>query len=270
MMACLHGERALGGSYAGEPGGGVNMADAVQGTELIAALPQQASAAREEALFDAVAAGHIAPITWAEVQSGHGKHRATFFVTADALRVGCEEDSIRINASARTTQRIADLLGCVLQTAHLCDLVWEQATVKIAPCISAPDAAMATTARMLRHHQAVEARVAGRTGLIENVGKHWVLSNRLVGSRDRAANYGWYDAAAAHRSGRYALWQPVGLAHDLNHVDYSQVVRLVQRRCVVDDVERDIAEVMADPALSGLVSNEGPLRVLRQPGVPAA
>lgn len=245
------------------------MAETVRGTEFIATLPEKASAAREAALLEAIEAGHIAPITWSEVQSDSGKHRATFFVTSDALRVGNEEDSVRINASARTTQRIADLLGCVLQTSRICDLVWEQACVRISPCISAPDPAMASTSRMLAHHRSVEGKVAGRTGLIENVGKHWVLTNRQAGSRDRAANYGWYDAAAAHTCGRYALWQPVGLAHDLDHVDYSQVVRLVQRRCLVDGVERDIAEVMADAALCGLVSTEGPLRVLRQPGVPA-
>ncbi|WP_437720156.1 hypothetical protein [Sorangium sp. So ce861] len=244
------------------------MTDVLRGTDFVARLPERACAAREGALLEAVQAGHLAPIDWVQVHSAHGEHRATFLVSADALRVGDAQDSVRINASARTTQRIADLLECAMLTTRLCDLVWEQATVRIKPCIGAPDPTMANTSRMLEHHRRVEERVAGRTGLIENVGKHWVLTNRLAGSRERAANYGWYDPGAAHRHGRHALWQPLGLAHDLDHVDYSQVVRLVRRRCTVDGAERDLLEVMTDPALAGLVSSEGPLRVLRQPGVP--
>ncbi len=244
------------------------MTDVPRGTDFVARLPERACAAREDALLKAVQAGHLAPLSWLPVHSEHGEHRATFLVSADALRIGDTHDSVRINASARTTQRMADQLGCAMLTTRLCDLVWEQATVRILPCFGAPDPTMANTSRMLEHHRRVEERVAGRTGLIENVGKHWVLTNRLAGRRDRAANYGWFDPGAAHRHGRHPLWQPLGLAHDLDHVDYSQVVRLVRRRCTVDDAERDLFEVMTDPALAGLVSSEGPLRVLRQPGVP--
>ncbi|WP_437774294.1 hypothetical protein [Sorangium sp. So ce1097] len=242
--------------------------DVVRGTDWAARLPERAGAAREDAVLEAVQGGLLAPICWVPVHSQHGEHRATFLVSADALRIGDAQDSVRINASARTTQRIADLLGCVMLTTRLCDLVWQQASVRIPPCIGAPDPAMASTSRMLEHHRRVEERVAGRAGLIENVGKHWVLTNRLAGRRDRAANYGWYDPKAAHRYGQHALWQPLGLAHDMDHVDYSQVVRLVRRQCTVDDAERDLLDVMTDPALAGLVSSEGPLRVLRQPGVP--
>ncbi|WP_438021877.1 hypothetical protein [Sorangium sp. So ce233] len=246
------------------------MAEVVRGTDWVTRLPERACAAREDAVLEAAQGGLLAPICWVPVHSEHGEHRATFLVNADALRIGDAEDSVRINASARTTQRLADLLECAMLTTRLCDLVWEQASVRIPPCIGAPDPTMANTSRMLEHHRRVEERVAGRAGLIENVGKHWVLTNRLAGSRDRAANYGWYDPKAAHRHGQHTLWQPPGLAHDLDHVDYSQVVRLVRRRCTVDDAERDILEVMTDPALAGLVSSEGPLRVLRQPGVPEA
>ena len=94
-----------------------------------------------------------------------------------------------------------------------------------------------------------------------------MLSNRLAGTKDKSANYGWYDKAATHAEGGRKLWQPVGLAHNLDHVDYSQVVRLVQRRCIVDGAERKLDDVMVDPALSGLVSSEGPLKVVRMPGL---
>jgi hypothetical protein len=235
--------------------------------EFVAGLPEAGGAGREEAILEAVGAGKIAPITWVEVRSKHGEHSTTLFVSADALRVGDETSSIRINATARTTQRIADLLDCVLPTPKICDLIWEQATVRISPCLQTPDKAMGNTSRMVQHHEAIEKKVAGRAGLIENIGKHWVLSNRLANTKDLSANYGWYDKGAAHAAGAHRLWQPVGLKHNLDHVDYSQVVRLVKRRCMIDGAEHDLTQIMVDPALAPLASGEGPLRLVRLPGL---
>jgi hypothetical protein len=235
--------------------------------EFIGSLPEHAGTARETALLEAVRGGWTASIVWVEVHSEWHDRRATLFVSADALRVGDEQDSIRINASARTTQQIADFFGCVLPTTRICNLIWEQATVRLSPSIQPADREMAATSRMLQHHESVEKKRAGREGLIENVGKHWVLTNRLCGTRDKAANYGWHDRGALHRMGKYPVWQPLGLAHNLEHCDYSQVVRLVQRRCLIDGVERDLTEVMVDPELAPLVSDEGPLRMVRLPGV---
>jgi hypothetical protein len=235
--------------------------------EFMRGLPEKPCGDREEAILAAVREGRTAPITWVEVQSEHGARKATLFVSADALRIGDGESSVRVNASARTMQRIADLLGCVLPTTKICDLIWEQAAVRLSPCIQKPDAAMGYTSRMLQHHCGVEEARAGREGLIENVGKHWVITNRLANARNLAANYGWFDPRAPHASGALKLWQPLGLAHNLDHVDYSQVVRLVQRRCLVDGEERDLTEVMVDPELAPLVSHEGPLRLTRLLGV---
>ncbi len=240
----------------------------MRATDFIETLPETPGPARETAILEAVRRGDIATPRWIEIQSTYKDHTATFFVSADALRVGDDEDSIRVNVSARTAQKIADSLECVLPTPKLCDLIWEQAEVKLPPSIQKPDATMGNTSRMVLHHKTVEDKVAGREGLIENVGKHWVLTNRLTWRRNVAANYGWYDDASPRWSGKHRLWQTLGTAHNLDHVDYSQVQRLVQRRCIVDGEERDIVDIMRDVKLAGLVSSEGPLKVVRLPGVP--
>ena len=64
------------------------------------------------------------------------------------------------------------------------------------------------------------------------------------------------------------MLQPVGLAHNLDHTDYSQVVRLVRADCELDGEVRPLAEVALDPLWHVLVSDEGPVE-LRHPGVPA-
>jgi N-acetyl-anhydromuramyl-L-alanine amidase AmpD len=233
------------------------------GSEIVADLPQTAGAAREDAILTIIRAGEFLPIVWSEVQLQLGSHHATLFVSSDALALGRDDDAIRITVTATTTQRIADAFGTVLPTTRICDLVWSQALVRLTPCLQTPDAHMSDTDRMVRHSREVDAKRAGRAGLVENVGKHWVLTNGLESAPGRAANYGWFDPQAMN--GR--LWQTLGLAHSAQYVDYSQVVRLVRRDIIVDGVVRDIEEIGRDAELSALVSSEGPLRVWRLPGV---
>lgn len=247
----------------------------ISGTDFVQSLPLRAGPPRERAILDAVRASAIAPISWSSVFSTYNGRSLLFYVTSDALRVGSAVDSVRVNACARTAQQIADLLGCILPTTRICDLIWEQASVKVTPCVGGAGRDMSDTSRMLAHHTCVESKVQGRAGLAETVGKNWVISNVLLKRPARAANYGWYDASAPYRSapagrGVHRLWQPLGVAHDQAHVDYSQIVRLVRRACVVDGEARDLVDVLRDPALAPLVSNEGVMHLWRVPGVPVA
>jgi hypothetical protein len=89
------------------------------------------------------------------------------------------------------------------------------------------------------------------------------MTPRLTTSPGRAANYGWF------RNDGTPI-QPLGLAHNLHHVDYSQVMRLVRRDVIVDGQVRDIQEVARDPELAPLLSNEGVIMSWRQPGAQPA
>jgi hypothetical protein len=126
---------------------------------------------------------------------------------------------------------------------------------------------------MLGHHLCVEGELAGQRGLVETVGKNWVITNQLATHPGKAANYGWFDPKAPYGSkpggrGPHRLWQPLGLAHDTRHGDYSQIVRLVHRACTVDGGVRDLVDVLHDRELAPLASDEGVMRVWRIPGVP--
>lgn len=232
----------------------------ISGTDFAARLPERPGPEREAAIYHAVAEDLFLPIVWVPVVSTWRGHEATFMVSSDALRIGNDADAIRVNASAETTQWIADLFGTVLPTPHLCNLIWEQAHHVLSPSLQRPDAEMAHTHRMVRHSREVDDKLRGRCGLVANVGKHWVLTNALRGRHPtRAANYGWFKPDGS-------VWQNVGLAHSQHHVDYSQVVRLVQREVYVDGLAVDIEYVGRSESLWGLVSNEGPLSVWAQPG----
>ena len=236
----------------------------MKGRELVASFPERPTREREEKILDAVKRGFVRPIRWAQVHAYSPGHEAVLEVMADALALGDESDFVRLNVNHTTAQRIADVLGAALPTSRISDLANMQATVRLRPCLQTPDAMIAHTSRMIRHSACVEERRAGREGLASTVGKDWVLTNRLVGHPDHAANYGWHDPSAPN--GR--VWQPVGLAHDRWHVDYSQVVRLVRPTVIVDGTTMPLADVLVSPELSPLVSSEGPLAVTRHPGVP--
>jgi hypothetical protein len=215
-------------------------------------FPTDHSKEREELIVQAVARGALDPPAWTTITSNYKGRRAQIQVTSDALTIL----GVRFDVTAEGAQRIADQLHAILPTPRILQLIWEQAEVRIDPCTLPADAQMASTARMLQHSECVDQRIAGRKGMVANEGKHWVLTNRIAGKENLAANYGWFV------KGRRPV-QTVGTRHDTAHTDYSQILRLVKPIINVDGRDLDIRHVGRSPELWGLVSDEGPLLVWR-------
>ena len=229
-------------------------------------LPEQPCEAREEAFLAAIEAGDFDPIMWTPLGVGLETGQDLLLqVASDALKI----EGIRITVNMTTMQKIVDVLGHAFPTSKISDLVRQHADVIIGACTQNPDSKMAYTSRMIQHSQAVDAKLSGKVGLPCTVGKDWVLSNKLVDAPDKSANYGWHDAAAAYTSpGGLKLWQNLGTVHDRWHVDYSQVVRLISRNCLLNGEPRDLMELLQDPEIAKLLSYEGTLKLVRMPGVP--
>lgn len=229
-------------------------------------LPEQPCEAREEAFLAAIEAGNYDPIVWTPLGVGlESGHDLLLQVASDALKI----EGIRITVNMTTMQKIVDVLGHAFPTSKTSDLIRKYADIILGACTQNPDAKMAYTSRMIEHSKAVDKALAGRSGLPCTVGKDWVLSNQLVGKPDKSANYGWHSPGAQYTSpGGFKLWQNLGLAHDRWHVDYSQVVRLVSRNCLLNGEPRDLMELLQDPEIAKLLSYEGTLKLVRMPGVP--
>ena len=240
----------------------------MKGSDLVVTLPETSGEIRESLIIQAVKDGHYVPLQWSAIRSVVGPHFAILYVLSDAFKLGEPSNYFRINVSHTGAQRIADILGLALPTTKISDLIHEQAAVIIKPCIQVPDAQMAHTHRMIRHSMYVTDYIMGREGLVSTVGKDWVLTNSLMTNPSKGANYGWHSRSGGFRSpGALKLLQPLGLVHNRHHVDYSQVLRLVHRRILVDGNDMLLEDVMQDQELSGLVSYEGVLRSTRHPGV---
>jgi hypothetical protein len=233
--------------------------------------PPLTSPAYADAIVAAVANGGF-DHTFVPLTVSANGHQATFQVSQDALKV----DGVRVNASAFLQQRIADLLGAHLVTPKLFDQMWRTRATTLLPCTQP---ITSSVAGMVRHSACVDRELAAAGGapdggIVQTVGKTWVLSNRL--SPTVAMNMGWHLAAplpgvpfdpAPTLPGEHLIQSP-GTHHDPNWIDYSQVCLFVSAECVVDGLTAAFAEVAQSPDLAALVSHEGPLRFLRQPGLP--
>ncbi len=242
-------------------------------------LPPNAGPERENAILSLVKQG-LFEASWASITSQVGVNTAEFQVFSDAMKI----EGVRVNVSAETAQMVADMLGCSLLTPKLADLMWVQRQVTLTPF---PRPITATTAAMFAHSAQIDAALIAQgnpKGLIQTVGKHWVIDQALATSPGRAMNYGWHFSGSNYQgiageatasllkaaNGSYVrMIQGRGTAHDMHHVDYSQICVLVSRSCKVNGVDMDLHDVLKDPHLASLASHQGVLSVLRQPGVPA-
>lgn len=126
----------------------------------------------------------------------------------------------------------------------------------------------------------VPSRTDSPYRIVADVGKHWVITNKLLKAgtkvwNGKAANYGWhtrtkvFDGVSCEASvslpGVYVI-QGVGTVHDAAHADYSQNCVLVAKDCYVDGTPRRLDDLLVDPAFAPYLSSEGPLVLLRQPG----
>lgn len=230
------------------------------GSLFLDATESLSRAAREGAIYDAIAGGAVPSFVHAlaNVAVAHGNHTGTVRIALDYAAIGTDDDFVRIPMSPITAQRLADVFAYVLPTRKLVDAIYKSAAIKLAPIPLPPGPTMMSNAYYRRHHEAIEkqrgARAEGQ--LIAGHKKDVVVTTRLRARPDRVAIYGWHQ-----RDGRPI--QPLSLVHEASYADYSHGIRWVAATMTVDGAERRVADVARDPELAALVSDEGPLSSMR-------
>ncbi len=226
---------------------------------------------REAAIFQEIALGNIPDFerTFVEVtvsitDAQLRPHTVTFRVMPDYLAIGSNQDFVRMPMSPLTAQRIADRFGCSLPTRKMVNDIWRAASAKLTPSPMTPGAQMMSNDYYWRHQQRIETqRLAGGFPLGWLTGGHKkdvVISNRLLYYPNRVAIYGW------HWPNGQPI-QPLSTVHENTYADYSHGIRLVHSTVVVDGVPRAIADILRDPVLHRLLSDEGAMASPRIPGV---
>lgn len=233
----------------------------------IDSLPNKPSLARNQLILEAMQSG-LATCQWSSVTSSYNNHVAFFQVCDDAVRVELENNyRFRFPVSATLAQQCADIMNVSLVTSKISDLSYQQAKIIENASLLSPGADMHTIDKSKQWNKIIETKRNFRNGLFRDCGKTWILSNKLTNSNS-AINYGFYDKNSPHSNLKnIKMWQTKGTKHDRLHTDYSQVLIVMKKECEVDGKLMDVIDVMKNKDLCNLISDEGVLNFVRQPGI---
>lgn len=195
-------------------------------------------------------------------------------------------NGVRLPASAGQLQEIADLVGGMLLTPKIIDLIYINAKVKFDSIVNSGPSAYTIVAIININdiHEMIEDKIESigddGTGIVECVGKYWCLiedlnSKGMVQGDYCACNYGWLAKSASGPgvTPGTQCWQRPGFAHNKQHWDPSQTIRLMHPKAVLEHPDGtkedvDLHDIANNVDLCGLIVHTNkPLTYLRQEGV---
>jgi hypothetical protein len=239
------------------------------GAEFMQSLAGLDRDAREGAVLRELKSGnipdflrHLVPITVNATDAEGRKHTAVYQVMPDYLAIGSDRDFVRVPMNPHTAQAFCDSFGFVLPTPKMVDDIWREALSKIIPRPLTQSRESPLT--FLTHNRMIEEQIAGQYPGELRAGhkKDVVITNRLNERPKRIAIYGWH-----FPSGEPI--QPVTTVHVDWYVDYSHGIRPVVGTIKVDDADMPYEQVLRDPKLHVLLSNEGVMPVSSYPSAAA-
>ena len=182
--------------------------------------------------------------------------RATIFVTPDYLAIGSQADFIRVPMDYHTARMVATEFGFILPTRRVVDAIYDQSENHFTPQPLPPGPQMCSTGYYRRHNQKIlQQRYSLGINLGELVSGHKkdvVITNRLKRKPGRIAIYGW------HRPDGKPI-QPLSTVHGAGYADYSHGIRLVSEKVLIDGKLYSAYDILKDPELAPLLSDEGPM-----------
>lgn len=239
--------------------------DAPTGSELVRQIGDTTSERREQVVWKELSQGNV-PSFLRELKpvrvsfrGSRGRRRsATFFVMPDYLSVGSDLDFVRMPMGLPTALAVARQFGLSLPTRKMVDTIYRQSNLRLTPRPMRPGPQMCSTLYFWRHNQMIEKQRDGHPAgeLTAGHKKDLVLTNRLRRKPGHVAIYGWH-----RRNGKPI--QRLSTVHGARYADYSHGVRLVGTTVLVDGLPRSIYDVLEDPKLAGLLSDEGVIRGVR-------
>ncbi len=186
---------------------------------------------------------------------------ATVFVMPDYLAIGSDRDFLSIPMALRAATEIANRFGFTLPTKKMVDAIFEQSAFRLIPEPMVPGPQMRSTAYYLKHDRKIkeqrETLCCSLDALISGHKKDVVLTNRLVQNGAKIAIYGW------HRFSGIPI-QPLSTIHSASYADYSHGIRLVSDIALIDGEPWSIYRILENPWLAKLLSDEGPIRKVRE------
>ena len=223
---------------------------------------------RDEAIYIEILKGNIpnflrnfVKIEFKEKDARGKTHNVVLRVLPDYLSIGSNDNFVRIPMTPQTAQRIANYCNCLLPTKKIVDKIWYHGTVKLNPQpIDIRKYDITSPSVFLLHNKLIEEQRKVYPLGVLTVGhkKDIVITNKLLKHPDRVAIYGWH-----YPNGKPI--QPLSIVHKNTYYDYSHGVRLIKNFVLVDGKEIVLEELLKDPILNTLVSDEGIIYFTRYP-----
>jgi len=226
---------------------------------------------REEEIFKQIKQGNVpafsrkfTPVTIKQVVDGTD-YELIIYVSADYLAIGNNLDYFYVPTTPMLAQRIADLTKTMLPTKLMVDEIYKQATIKLAPTPIPPTTAMTTVPIFITHNEIVLKQLQDykleqlNSKLVAGNKKDIIISNKIYGQpTPRVVIYGW------HKLDGKAI-QPVYNKHTNTWADYSHGVRLISQEATLNGKKIKLADLLKDPILNQLVSDEGIIEIAKYP-----
>lgn len=239
--------------------------DALSGSEFVKTISDSTLSLteREKIIFNEVKSGNIPPFLrrLTEIRdtvSILGKvHIIRYFVLADFIAIGSNEDYFYCPMSPQLAQKVADMLKCSLPTRKISDKIFKQAAVKLTPQPIPPSRAMITVPVFEKHNLMIRQQRENSLqnfplgSLVSGNKKDVVISNKIYtpDMKSRVVIYGW------HKTDGKAI-QPLYNGHTSDHVDYSHGIRLIQNKVWVNGKKSTLRAVLGSETLHPLLSDE--------------
>jgi hypothetical protein len=233
------------------------------GSEFVRKISGLSEDARESAILEQALQGnfptflrHAAPVILAGKSVEGTAVSITLCVSPDYLAIGSDTDYLYVPMRLQTAIAVANHYDSLLPTRRMVDAIYTQATVHLTPQPLPAGDTMRSTGYYWHHSELVrEQRLSFETplgALTAGDKKDLVLTNLFWTNPSRVAIYGW------QLPGGRPI-QPLSTWHGARYADYSHGVRLVSAVAYVNGVAHSLLQLLQDPKLAPIVSDEGVL-----------
>jgi hypothetical protein len=276
LALCFPSHFAIGGEFANVQVVLINLIkriptrpfSAMSGSEFAKAILSMSGSRREHAILGEILKGNLPdflrnlkPVKLIEKLEDGKLTTATIFVTPDYLAIGSDDDFLSVPMNLHTAIEVAVHFGFTLPTKKMVDAIFSQSFVHLTPQPMPSGPQMSSTQCYVDHNRKIrEQRLSlgcPLDALISGTKKDVVLTNRLARALGKIAIYGWHRFSGAPI-------QPLTTVHNASYADYSHGIRLVSDIVLIDGEPRSIYDVLEDPRLAKVLSDEGAIPKIRQ------
>ena len=239
--------------------------NATEGSEFVNQVASLSIADRERAIAREILTGNVPSFSRKlrplkiNQKISTKNYELIFFTVCDYIAIGSDQNYLYIPMTPSTSQYLADLMDCSLPTKKIVDIIYTKAEIKLDPQPIPPSDKMTTVPVFSQHTDSIKQQITqigldrSADSIIAGHKKDIIISNKIYSTDrnyDRVVIYGW------HLSEDNPI-QPVYNGHIALYADYSHGVRLISDVAFINGDLIQIDDILKDPNLSILLSNEG-------------